>query len=330
MDAILMVQDQILLNNWHVIAHSQDLQPGTILQKRLLGEDIVLWHNGDKAFAWQDFCPHRGARLSLGWVEKDNLVCSYHGLAYNTEGKCVLVPASPDQPPPARACIRTYHIQERYGLLWVCLGTPQSDIPTFPNWEDSSFRKILCGPYHFKSSPLRVVENLIDPAHFPFVHKGMFADSSRPELTHYDLESHPDGITFKFGIWELDLKSGDSSAPMLFNTYQYRVCHPLTGYFQQRGEDDGCVSLFFMVTPVDEEECILCYWLLDNFLHQIPDSAFQALEDQIMSQDISIVESQRPRRLPLDLQAEVHLPSDRYSVAYRKWLKQQGVTFGTI
>ncbi|WP_414585137.1 Rieske 2Fe-2S domain-containing protein [Scytonema sp. PCC 10023] len=330
MDAILMVQDQILLNNWHVIAHSQDLQPGTILQKRLLGEDIVLWHNGDKAFAWQDFCPHRGARLSLGWVEKDNLVCPYHGLAYNTEGKCVLVPASPDQPPPARACIRTYHIQERYGLLWVCLGTPQNDIPRCPDWEDSSFRKILCGPYHFKSSPLRVIENLIDPAHFPFVHKGMFADSSRPELTHYDLESHPDGITFKFGIWELDLKSGDSSAPMLFNTYQYRVCHPLTGYFQQRGEDDNCLSLFFMVTPVDQEECILCYWLLDNFLHEIPDSAFQALEDQIMSQDISIVESQRPRRLPLDLQAEFHLPSDRYSVAYRKWLKQQGVTFGSI
>ncbi len=47
-------------------------------------------------------------------------------------------------------------------------------------------------------------------------------------------------------------------------------------------------------------------------------------------QDIAIVESQQPRRLPLDLQAEVHLPSDRYSIAYRKWLKQQGVTFGTI
>ncbi|MEH1917811.1 MAG: hypothetical protein V7K80_08790 [Nostoc sp.] len=50
----------------------------------------------------------------------------------------------------------------------------------------------------------------------------------------------------------------------------------------------------------------------------------------VASQDIAIVESQQPRRLPWDLQAEVHLPSDRYSIAYRQWLKKQGVTFGTI
>ncbi len=325
-----MVQDQFLLHNWHVVAHSQDLQPGTVLQKRLLGEDIVLWHNGDQALAWQDFCPHRGARLSLGWIEKDNLVCPYHGLAFNTDGKCVLVPATPDQPPPARACIQTYHIQERHGMLWVCLGTPQNDIPAIPDWEDPSFRKILCGPYHFNSSPLRVIENLIDPTHFAFVHKGIFADSRRPEVTHYDLESHPDGISFKFGIWELDPASGDPSAPMFFATYQYRLCQPLLGYFQRRGDNDSCMNLFFMVTPVDEEECVLSFWVVENFLYKIPDSAFVAMENQIMSQDKVIVESQRPKRLPLDLQAEVHLPSDRYSIAYRKWLKQQGVTFGSI
>ncbi|WP_197036240.1 hypothetical protein [Fischerella sp. PCC 9605] len=45
------------------------------------------------------------------------------------------------------------------------------------------------------------------------------------------------------------------------------------------------------------------------------EQAFVARQDQIISQDIAVVESQRPRRLPLDLQAEVHLPSDRYCVA---------------
>jgi phenylpropionate dioxygenase-like ring-hydroxylating dioxygenase large terminal subunit len=54
------------------------------------------------------------------------------------------------------------------------------------------------------------------------------------------------------------------------------------------------------------------------------------IQNQVASQGIAIVEFQQPRCLPLDLQAEVHLPSDRYSIAYRKWLKQQGVTFGTI
>ena len=135
-----MVQDQILLNDWHVIARSPDLQPGTVLHKRLLGENLVLWHNGDKVLAWQDVCPHRGARLSLGYVNKETLVCPYHGLAFNSEGKCVLVPANPDQSPPIQACVKTYQIQERYDLLWVCLGTPKQDIAPFSEWYDPVYQ----------------------------------------------------------------------------------------------------------------------------------------------------------------------------------------------
>ncbi len=46
-------------------------------------------------------------------------------------------------------------------------------------------------------------------------------------------------------------------------------------------------------------------------------------------QDVPIVESQRPELLPLDLQAELHLRSDRTAIAYRKWLREPGLTFGT-
>ena len=45
-------------------------------------------------------------------------------------------------------------------------------------------------------------------------------------------------------------------------------------------------------------------------------------------QDVPIVESQRPELLPLDLQEEVHLRSDRTAIAYRKWLRELGLTFG--
>jgi hypothetical protein len=33
--------------------------------------------------------------------------------------------------------------------------------------------------------------------------------------------------------------------------------------------------------------------------------------------------------VPIDLQAELHLRSDRTAIAYRKWLKQLGLAFGT-
>ncbi len=55
----------------------------------------------------------------------------------------------------------------------------------------------------------------------------------------------------------------------------------------------------------------------------------QQFEDMITWQDVPIVESQRPKLLPLDLQAELHLRSDRMAIAYHKWLRELGLTFGT-
>lgn len=63
---------------------------------------------------------------------------------------------------------------------------------------------------------------------------------------------------------------------------------------------------------------------------EVSESEFINFTDKIISQDVEAVETQRPRRLPLDLQAEYHLPSDRTTITYRKWLKKKGVTFGTV
>lgn len=65
-----------------------------------------------------------------------------------------------------------------------------------------------------------------------------------------------------------------------------------------------------------------------NYGHDIPEADLIAWQDRIFAQDRPIVESQRPELLPLDLQAELHLRSDRTAIAYRRWLRQLGLTFG--
>lgn len=62
---------------------------------------------------------------------------------------------------------------------------------------------------------------------------------------------------------------------------------------------------------------------------ELPDEQVRLFQDEIFKQDRPIVESQRPELLPLDLQAEMHLRSDRTAIAYRNWLKELGLTFGT-
>ena len=59
------------------------------------------------------------------------------------------------------------------------------------------------------------------------------------------------------------------------------------------------------------------------------DEEISAWQDSVTFQDMPIVESQRPELLPLDLQEELHLRSDRLAVAYRRWLRELGVTFAT-
>ena len=48
----------------------------------------------------------------------------------------------------------------------------------------------------------------------------------------------------------------------------------------------------------------------------------------MFAQDKRIVETQRPYEIPLDLREELHVRSDKYCVAYRKWLKDLGVAWG--
>jgi phenylpropionate dioxygenase-like ring-hydroxylating dioxygenase large terminal subunit len=87
-------------------------------------------------------------------------------------------------------------------------------------------------------------------------------------------------------------------------------------------------AMYFTVTPVAERTSIAWTYVAKDY-ENIPDKESRQFEDMITWQDVPIVESQRPGLLPLDLQAELHLRSNRTAIAYRRWLKQLGLTFGT-
>lgn len=91
----------------------------------MLGEELVFFRDRDgRVVALDDWCPHRGARLSWGVCEfRWTVTCPYHGYVFDGSGQCVagLVdgPASP-LVPKLRA--RKYPTAERHGLVFVWLG----------------------------------------------------------------------------------------------------------------------------------------------------------------------------------------------------------------
>ena len=319
-------KDPILLNDWHIVARSSDLPEGSMGKARILGEDLVLWRFGGKAKVWQDLCVHRGTRLSLGWVRDGRLTCGYHGWTYDEDGQCIRFPSHPEQTPPPTAHVGTYVTKEKYGHVWASLGSPSTDIPAFYEWDDPRFRKILCGPYHYKASATRAVENFLDVAHFPFVHGGLLGDEAHAEIQDYEVDTSPGGIEArKVIIWQPD---PDGTGKGKTVNYTYRALRPFTAYFNKQ-TDEGDFAIQLNVTPVDETNSVAWMYIALDYAQDTPDSELRSYQDRITNQDVPIVESQRPERLPLDLQAELHLRSDRIAVAYRRWLRQLGLSFGT-
>src|SRR5581483_9861931 len=91
----------------------------------MLGEDLVFFRDKDgKIAALSDWCPHRGARLSLGVSEfPGTITCPYHGYTFDGKGQCVAgIIDSPESPIIPYLHSRSYPTEERYGIVFVWMG----------------------------------------------------------------------------------------------------------------------------------------------------------------------------------------------------------------
>jgi phenylpropionate dioxygenase-like ring-hydroxylating dioxygenase large terminal subunit len=321
-----MIDDPLLVDDWHPIAWADQVRYTAPMAVRLLEQDLVVWRNEDGVHAWRDLCVHRGAKLSGGRVANNCLACPYHGWEYDSSGRCVRIPAHPGRPAPLRAQAAAYAVKEKYGLVWASLGKPLRDVPAFPEWDDSTFRKIPAGPYLYRANGPRIVENFLDVGHFAFVHAGYLGDAAHSEIGDYEVEVFPDCLVARdIPVWQPDPDGTGSAAEV---RYTFHVARPLTASFMKTNGDKR-FAMFSCITPAAERESVIWLIMAMNYGYEIPAAELQQFQNAVTAQDVPVVESQRPELLPLDLQAELHLTSDRAAIAYRQWLKKIGLRYGT-
>jgi phenylpropionate dioxygenase-like ring-hydroxylating dioxygenase large terminal subunit len=161
------------------------------------------------------------------------------------------------------------------------------------------------------------------------VHAGLLGDPQRGEVEDYEVVQSEDGTrgpeAKEIRIWQPD--PDGTGAPALVS-YHYWVDGPLTaGFVKTHGEQR--FGILAQVVPVDDEHCESRLIMSLNYGHEVAAEELLSFQDGVTEQDRVVVESQRPELLPLDLQAELHLRSDRMAIAYRKWLRAIGFTYGT-
>ena len=116
--------------HWSPIFLGRLLANGAVRRVLLDGRDLVVWRSYDgRPSLWDNRCPHRGMRLSYGFVRGDALACIYHGWQYGQDGICRRIPAHPDLEPPKSITVNTYRCVETAGVIWGALATEASNPP---------------------------------------------------------------------------------------------------------------------------------------------------------------------------------------------------------
>jgi phenylpropionate dioxygenase-like ring-hydroxylating dioxygenase large terminal subunit len=314
----------------HPVLLAAELQDAPV-RVRLLGEHWVLWRDEQgKACAALDQCPHRGAQLSLGRVCQGKIECPYHGWVFDGEGRCVSIPAVPGFKPPATHGLRTVSLMTAYGLLWLRPDGGEAGIPHWEGEADERLRKVRVGPYVVASSAPRIVENFLDQAHFSYVHRDWLGDADHPQVPHYEVSvDAAQGVRIS-GCKAWQPRSNRLSTTGSWVDYDYAVPAPCTATLAKAPEQQGGYreSIALFICPEDEEQCRVWFGMaVPDF--DSTDEQIQAFQHTIFTQDQPVLESQRPRKLPLGGR-EVHCAADRSAMAYRRYLQLTAWGFGVI
>ncbi|MEO8307197.1 MAG: aromatic ring-hydroxylating dioxygenase subunit alpha [Pseudomonadota bacterium] len=168
-------------NHWYPLLQCRDVGRKPFGAQRL-GMKLVFWRSSDGQIHGQsDRCPHLGASLSAGRIENDCIVCPFHGFHYDGLGRCTHIPSvGKSGKIPRGLTVQSFAVREAHGFVWLWLGAPETasaQLPWFDQLDEKwrSYTIAVDWPVHCT----RAIENQLDVAHLPFVHRTTIGGGSR-------------------------------------------------------------------------------------------------------------------------------------------------------
>ena len=326
---MLATKQKVLRRFWYPVMPDALLDGGKPVPFRLLGQDIVLWRAGEGPAAVADLCPHRGARLSLGFLDHDApdgplIACPYHGWAFGADGRCRKVPQAHDPMRGMKGGTRGHHAALRYGWVWVALDDPIMPIPEIAEAADPRFRRIDEFHEDWDVPGLRLMENSFDMAHLSYVHAATFGILEEPRPAPVDIEHTPWGFIMRGkapvtnkGISKDLLKSEGE------RTVRIIEGHWFLPFFRASRIDYPTGLTHILVTgatPIDDRRSKICQWVYRNDTEaEAPAEKVIAFDRAVTLEDKLILESST-WDVPLGISEELHMPSDKPGIEMRRRL----------
>lgn len=163
-------QPDVVVESWYWGLKSKDLKSGQVKALNFLGKDLAIFRGEDGIVrAMNAYCPHMGAHLAEGKVDRNGLRCFFHAWKFDGEGNLVDIPCR--KSPGISEKIETYPVKEKYGVIWIFTGTtPTHDVHTIPELKNFSLDHSYGNTFIKECHPNVVMINAIDAHHFTSVH----------------------------------------------------------------------------------------------------------------------------------------------------------------
>ena len=323
---MLVTHQPVLKKFWYPVMPMSHLETGP-KPFTLLGYSIVLWKDANGApAAVIDRCSHRTAKLSKGWVSDGDVVCPYHGWAYNRTGACTRVPQVGDTTYPDGIAVAAYQCQAKYDHAWVCLDEPLAPIPEFEEEVDPQFRKIHEFYEVWRCAGLRVMENSFDNAHFSFVHQKSFGRIAHPEPSSLTLTEIEGGFLMHTVV---PVKNPDIQKKVLqmeegetVRNMNSRWWLPFVRKLKIAYPNGLIHSIVTAATPIDDRNShIVQFAYRSDTEEQAAAKDIIAFDRQVTNEDREILESTDfDVSVDLSRRIEEHMAVDRPGLVMRKQL----------
>jgi phenylpropionate dioxygenase-like ring-hydroxylating dioxygenase large terminal subunit len=330
-----------LSNMWYAAALSEKVGKKDPVKVELCGKEMVLFRSDDGTIHCIDnTCPHRGAPLSEGWVEKRQgencLVCPYHGWAFSSQGEIRDVPALEKKGEwPKIPLIDVHSVVEKGGFVWLFYGSDNvrdiPPIPFVPELEDPTW-KATYAEIEFQSPHFSVLENGIDFAHIFYLHN--FGNTEKPEIKDLNVENDsPFSVTGTFDLHNRPVN-------VFWALFQVPKVHvwakaflPCSSVVTFTLGGGLSFSTFVSTTPISKNRTINRFALIRKldwdktglFNSSIWDGLARDAMLKIQNEDKGMVEQLKCDQLPV----EYNVRADLFQVAFRK-LRQQWVDLGYL
>lgn len=244
-------------NLWYPVVPSWQVQNAPVGITRL-GERIVVWRDGQgQVHALEDRCPHRGARLSLGWNLGDRVACWYHGVEVAGCGTVKTVPASANCPMEGEKRVKSYPVREHAGAVFLWFGVDPSAEPApleLPEELVSDEHAHFLCMSNWKTNYRYAIDNVMDPMHGAYLHATSHSMAEGDKQAEMRVRKTPGGLVFeKIGQRDVNfdwVELGDTGCLWL------RLAIP----YKKRYGPGGNFGIVGFATPVDEQHCQVYFW----------------------------------------------------------------------